>query len=59
MTSNVLILAGRLNAGWLMIDAETDPAKRGRLEDHWIALLHEYEAACDAADHRAGEGIAA
>jgi hypothetical protein len=56
--SAVHLLAGRLNAGWVMIDAETDPAKRTRLEDHWIALLRQYESACDQAA-RAQEGIAA
>lgn len=48
MRENVaLIIVGRLNAGWLMIDAEPDLEKRARLEDFWIALLHDYEAACD------------
>jgi len=58
MTSNVLILVGRLNAGWLMIDVESDDAKRARLEDHWIDLLRRYEEACDRAE-TAQEGIAA
>lgn len=39
----VLVIVGRLNAGWVMIHAEPDPAKRSRLEDHWIALLRQYE----------------
>ena len=40
------VLAGRLNTGWLVIEAERNPDRRARLEDHWIRLLHEYEAAC-------------
>ena len=55
---DVLVLAGRLSAGWVMIDAEPDDAKRARLEDHWIVLLHAYEAACDQAAG-AQAGIAA
>lgn len=43
---------GRLDTGWSMIDRELDPERKERLEDHWIALLHEYETACDGADHR-------
>lgn len=54
----VHLLAGRLNAGWVMIDAEPDDAKRARLEDHWLALLREYESTCNQAA-RAQEGIAA
>ena len=47
MRENVaLVIVGRLNAGWVMIDTEPDPEKRTRLEDHWIALLHQYEDAC-------------
>ncbi len=46
----IQILAGRLNAGWAMCEFEADPAKRARLEDHWIALLHQYEAMWNTAD---------
>ncbi len=55
---DIHVLAGRLNAGWVMIDAEPDDAKRARLEDYWIALLRQYESACDQAA-RVQEGIAA
>ena len=58
MTSNVLILVGRLDTGWIVCEREADPAKRTRLEDHWIALLRRYEFACDQAA-RVQEGIAA
>ncbi len=47
---DIHVLAGRLNAGWVMIAAEPDDAKRARLEDHWIALLHQYENAWDRAE---------
>ena len=40
------VLAGRLTTGWLVIEAERDLARKHRLEDHWIRLLREYEAAC-------------
>lgn len=40
-------LIDRLNAGWVMCDAEPDPARRARLEDHWIRLLHLYEECID------------
>jgi len=46
MNVTVKPIVDRLNAGWLMIDAEPYPEKRTRLEDHWIALLHAYEAVC-------------
>jgi len=46
---DVAVLAGRLNAGWVMIGAEPDDAKRARLEDYWLALLRRYEFACDQA----------
>lgn len=58
MNDPIAILVGRLNAGWVLIDAESDGAKRARFEDHWIDLLHQYEAACDQ-DARAQKGIAA
>ncbi len=41
------ILAGRLNTGWIMIDRETAPARKERLENHWTKLLRSYEDACD------------
>jgi len=47
---DIHVLAGRLDAGWVMIAAEPDDANRARLEDHWIALLHQYEDACDRAE---------
>lgn len=43
------VLAGRLNAGWVMIEAETDPTKKARLENHWTELLRQYQEACDQA----------
>ena len=58
MTSELIALVDRLNVGWAMCEREVDPAKRTRLENHWIVLLHAYEAACDQAA-RAQEGIAA
>lgn len=33
----------RLDRGWMMCEAETDPERQRRLDDHWIALLHQYE----------------
>ncbi len=30
------VLAGRLATGWVMIEAEPNPMKRERLEDHWL-----------------------
>lgn len=44
---NGLTLRGRLGIGWAMIDAERDPERKRRLEDHWLKLLKEYEAECD------------
>jgi len=44
---DIHVLAGRLNAGWVMIEAEPDDAKRARLEGHWFALLKQYERLCD------------
>ncbi len=55
---DIHVLGSRLNAGWVMIAAEPDDAKRARLEDYWITLLHRYEDACDQAV-RTQEGIAA
>lgn len=31
---------------------ETDPARKQRLEEHWLRLLHDYEVACDQAESR-------
>ena len=51
MTTNAMhVLVGRLNTGWIVCEREADPAKRTRLEDHWIALLRQYEDACDRAE---------
>jgi hypothetical protein len=36
-------LVERLETGWRMIDDEPDPARRARLETHWIRLLRSYE----------------
>lgn len=46
------ILVSRLDVGWVMCDHETNPDRRARLEDHWLRLLGEYEAACDQDDPR-------
>ncbi len=43
------VLAGRLDTGWTMCESETDPTRKERLEEHWLRLLREYEAACDRA----------
>jgi len=60
MTSDILIIVGRLNAGWIMCNREADPDKRARMENHWIALLHQYEAMCDHASMVTGQiGVAA
>jgi hypothetical protein len=42
------ILAGRLATGWVMIDQEPHPNRAARLEDFWLALLHEYKRVVDA-----------
>ena len=55
MNDPIAILAGRLNAGWIMCETEPDDAKRARLEDHWIALLHDYERLVDGTRHIAKE----
>jgi hypothetical protein len=36
-------LVERLEIGWRMIDEEPDPARKLRLETHWIGLLRAYE----------------
>lgn len=41
-------LIARLDRGWELCKATTDPVERDRLESHWIRLLHEYERAVDA-----------
>ncbi len=41
-------LEQRLRTGEQMIAATDDLAERQRLEDYWLTLLHEYEAAVDA-----------
>lgn len=47
---DIAVLAGRLDTGWVVCAQERDPARRRRLEDHWLRLLHDYETACDCAD---------
>jgi len=54
MNGELIALVDRLNVGWAMCEREADPAKRTRLENHWLALLRQYESACDQQ-----EGIAA
>ena len=46
---DVAVLVGRLNTGWIVCEREADPARRTRLEDYWLVLLHLYESACDQA----------
>lgn len=46
---HVRVFADRLDRGWALIELETDPAQRSRLEAHWLELLRAYEAACDLA----------
>ncbi len=55
---DIHVLAGRLSAGWIVCEREVDPAKRTRLENHWLVLLRRYEFACDQAA-RAQEEAAA
>ena len=43
----IAALYARLERGWQLIDATTDPRERRRLEDHWLALLRQYERACN------------
>lgn len=45
----VRALVDRLETGWTLIDAAIDPVRKARLEDHWIRVLRDYEAACDQA----------
>ncbi len=52
------VLAGRLATGWVMIEAEPNPTKREKLEDHWIRLLRSYENACDRAAATGERGAA-
>jgi hypothetical protein len=44
---SLLTLERRLVHGWTVCNAETNPARRTWLEEHWAALLQEYERACD------------
>jgi hypothetical protein len=36
-------LVERLEVGWMLCEEETDPARKARLETHWITLLRSYE----------------
>ncbi len=55
----VRVLVGRLNTGWILCDRESDSKRQEHLEDHWIALLHQYEAICDQAIVTSATGAAA
>ncbi len=48
MDSMIMLLILRLERGWTICAAATDPNERDRLETFWIALLRTYEQACDA-----------
>ena len=43
----IAALYARLERGWQMCDQERDPIRRRHLEDHRLALLRQYERACD------------
>jgi UDP-N-acetyl-D-mannosaminuronate dehydrogenase len=41
------VLVGRLDTGWVICEQERDPERLVALEEHWIALLHEYDGAIE------------
>ena len=48
---HIRTLEERLNNGWDVIEKRKAMGQDvTKLEDFWIDLLHEYEAACDAAE---------
>jgi len=47
----VLVLRDRLERGWTLCASARDATERERLEDHWLRLLGQYEARCDASLH--------
>ena len=55
--ADVRVLVGRLNTGWTVCEQETDVDRKARLEDHWIALLHQYEALGDPAEPQFSDPI--
>lgn len=54
---DALVLVGRLDTGWSLIDREPDLERRSRLEGHWLTLLSRYEQVCDGADHHADDRV--
>lgn len=46
------VLSDRLATGWAMCEQERDPNRKSELERHWLALLREYEQACDERSDR-------
>jgi hypothetical protein len=58
-TGTEAFLTGRLNTGWVMCEREQDAELKDRLEDHWIRVLHQYEAACDQSTPTNRAGVAA
>jgi hypothetical protein len=54
-------LYARLERGWAICEAaarRADAGERERLDDHFIALLREYERTCDALNALAGRPTA-
>ncbi len=47
MNATIDQLERRLRQGEAIIEAESDPNERHRLETHWLDLLHQYERAVD------------
>lgn len=48
LQQRISILEQRLNNGYAQIDEKRDAGHDvSKLEDFWIELLHEYEAACN------------
>jgi hypothetical protein len=47
VSTDIAILIGRLNTGWMLIEREPNARRRMELEDFWIELLAQYVAAVD------------
>lgn len=53
--SRIATLEKRMNDGWNLIEKRKSMGQDiSKLEDFWIQLLHEYEAACDEAGDTKG-----